>query len=187
MKVKGCVNQDKAPVEIYKIIEISHDWRTVHARLSLDLKVIEEDKKNLTRKVAFKMYAIYDEFESIPQSTQIPAGVFVEFCNYTLVWGTIQDFEKMTEPKSLDQNDFECDNFFEWDSPNLPKEVIENACGKMIIDEVQFSEDLIEHYGRLEEVGFGDFPKSLKPLIESSIAEYKLHNKFYGYPKAVDF
>ena len=186
MKVKGCVNKGKAPSEIYKIIEISHDWRTVHARLSLDLKVIEEDKKNLTRKVSLKMYAVYDEFESIPQSTQIPAGVFVELCKYTLVWGTIQDFEKMTEPKSLDYNDFECDTFFEWDSPNLPKEVIENACNKIIIDEVQFSEDLIEHYGRLEEVDFGDFPKSLKPLIEASIAEYKQYNKFYGYPKAVN-
>ena len=100
MKVKGCVNQDKAPVEIYKIIEISHDWRTVHARLSLDLKVIEEDKKNLTRKVSFKMYAIYDEFESMPQSTQIPAGVFIEFCNYNLVWGTTQDYEKRPNPKA---------------------------------------------------------------------------------------
>ena len=92
----------------------------------------------------------------------------------------------MTEPKSLNYNDFECDTFFEWDSPNLQKEVIENACNKIIIDEVQFSEDLIEHYGSLEEVDFGNFPKSLKPLIEASIAEYKQYNKFYGYPKAVN-
>jgi len=56
----------------------------------------------------------------------------------------------------------------------------------MIIDEVQFSEDLIEHYGSLEVVNFGNFPKSLKPLIEASIVEYKQYNKFYGYPKAVN-
>lgn len=178
--------QSQTPNEIYKIIEESHDWRTVHARLSLDLKIIEEDKANLTRKVSFKMYGIYEEFESLDQSSQIPAAVSIEVCTYTLVWETEQDYEKMTKPKDSEYNDFDCDGYVEWDSPNLPKELLENAFGKMHVDQLQLCEDLIEYYDRLEEVKFEELPQSLKPLIEASISEYKRYNKFYGYPKVVE-
>ena len=177
--------QSQTPNEIYKIIEQHHDWRTVHARLSLDLKIIEEDKANLTRKVSFKMYGIYEEFEALDQSSQIPAAVSIEVCTYTLVWETEQDYEKMTEPKDSELNDFDCDTYVEWDSPNLPKELLENAFGKMHVDDLQLTEDLIEYYNSLEEVKYEDLPKSLKPLIEANISEYKRYNKFYGYPKEV--
>ena len=173
------------PNEIYEIIEDTHDWRTVHVRLSLVLKIIEEDKAILTRKVSFEMYAIYDEWEEIAQSSQIPNGVFVETCTYTIVWGTDKDYEKMTEPKDLDFDDFDCDTFFVWDSPDLPREVTENACARLNVDEVQVGEDLIKHYGCLEKVDFADFPTLLKPLLEASITKYNHYNKFNGYPKAV--
>ena len=79
----------------------------------------------------------------------------------------------MTEPKEADYIDFECDTFLKWDSPNLPKEVIENTFQRMHVDELKLVEDLIQHYGNLEKVILEDFPKSLKPLIEHCIAEYK--------------
>ena len=59
----NCPNN--TPDEIYNIIEEVHDWRTISSRLMLVLKVIEEDKVALTRKVFLKMYAIYDEWEPI--------------------------------------------------------------------------------------------------------------------------
>ena len=173
------------PDEIYKIIEDTHDWRTVHVRLSLVLKIIEEDKAILTRKVSFEMYAIYDEWEAIAQSSQIPNGVFVETCTYTIVWETDKDYGKMTEPKDSDFDDFDCDTFFAWDSPDLPTKVTENACARLNVDEVQVGEDLIEHYGSLEKVDFADFPTLLKPLLEVSIIKYNHYNKFNGYPKVV--
>ena len=70
-------------------------------------------------------------------------------------------------------------------SPDLPKELRQNAFGKMHVDAVQLSEDLIEYYDSSEETKFEELPQSLKPLIEASISEYKRYNKFYGYPKEV--
>ena len=42
-------------------------------------------------------------------------------------------------------------------SPVPSSNMIENACNKIIINELQFSENLIKHYGRLEEINCGDF------------------------------
>ena len=123
----NCPNN--TPDEIYNIIEEVHDWRTISSRLMLVLKVIEEDKTALTRKVFLKMYAIYDEWEPIEQSSQIPSEVFADTCTYTMVWDTDKDYEKMTKPLSADYDDFDCDLFYDWDSPDLPAEVIKNADG----------------------------------------------------------
>jgi len=111
----NCPNN--TPDEIYNIIEVVHDWRTISSRLMLVLKVIEEDKAALTRKVFLKMYAIYDEWEPIEQSSQIPSEVFAETCTYTMVWDTDKDYEKMAKPLSADYDDFDCDLFYDWDSP----------------------------------------------------------------------
>ena len=86
---------------------------------------------------------------------------------------------------SADYGDFDCDLFYDWDSPDLPAEVIKNACLMLYVDEVQLVEDLIEHYGSLEEINYEDLPKSLKPLFETSITKYNRYIKFNGYPKAV--
>ena len=173
------------PDEIYNIIEEVHDWRTISSRLMLVLKVIEKDKAALTRKVFLKMYAIYDGWEPFEQSSQIPSEVFAEACTYTMVWDTDKNYEKMIEPISADYGDFDCDLFYDWDSPDLPAEVIKNACLMLYVDEVQLVEDLIEHYGSLEEINYEDLPKSLKPLFETSITKYNRYIKFNGYPKAV--
>ena len=91
----NCPNN--TPDEIYNIIEVVHDWRTISSRLMLVLKVIEEDKTALTRKVFLKMYAIYDEWQPVEQSSQIPSEVFAETCTYTMVWDTDKNYEKMIE------------------------------------------------------------------------------------------
>ena len=118
------------------------------------------------------MYAIYDEWEPIEQSSQIPSEVFAETCTYTMVWDTNKDYD-------------DCDLFYDCDIHDLPAEVIKNANWKLHVDEVQLVEDLIEHYGRLEEINYEDLPELLKPLFETSITKYNQYIKFSGYPKAV--
>ena len=169
-----------------KILRVSHPMEQVGSDLHRELEIIQSDREKLSRIINFKMYTVSIEFDGIKQTAQIPEGLFIETCKYTLVWANDLDYKTITEPIEIDYSDFDCHTFIGWDNPQLPSAVVQNTCaGVSFIDEVQLAEDLIEYYGNLEDVNLTDFPKTLIPLIKRSIVEYKKYNKFYGFPKLV--
>ena len=171
---------------LHKILRESHPMEEVGVDLYRELEIIQSDREKLTRIIDFKMYTVCIQFDGLKQTTQIPEGLFIETCKYTLVWANDWDYEVIAEPIEIEYSDFDCHTFIEWESPELPPVITQNTCAAGSFgDELQLAEDLIEYYGNLEDVNLGEFPKPLIPLIKRSIVEYKKYNRFYGFPKLV--
>ena len=71
---------------LHKILRESHPMEEVGVDLYRELEIIQSDREKLTRIIDFKMYTVCIQFDGLKQTAQIPEGLFIETCTYTLVW-----------------------------------------------------------------------------------------------------
>lgn len=108
-------------------------------------------------------------------SNYIPSTVSHEVLQHTFTWAKKENFLNLQEPFEMELHDDELTtNDWNWDDPDLPKEVIEN----FEVDLLGLGQELENTYESIEKIEYKDFPKVLLPLVKKSVREYgKLKKK----------
>ena len=116
-------------------------------------------------------FCLVDEGSTIPQTGLIKDAVSYEVQFFDFEWEDQESLEHLKDIKSMElDGETLIVDYWDWDDPDLPKEVINNFEPS---DLVGIGSDIEQYYEHLEKINYEEFPKSLLPVIRRAVEKYK--------------
>ena len=151
------------------IDKIMEDWGSLFIGVTFlhhDLQVMSDIDENGKRCIRSISYCIYDD-DSL-SGLPIPETLHKEIIEWSLHWGIDSDWNDLSD---FSMSDYDADGIkyldFDWDDPNLPQQVFEEAVDR--IDWWAVGEGLYE-LGQEGRKLIGNAPMRIQAYLENSIA-----------------